>query len=176
MSKEVCRDGNSGKVESLNCNSIRHSSRNWGFKGMTLFPDYNIQELYFDFPSQNVFAFTFWLHPNPLSHADYMLVMEPSCCYGRFTVYLTYWDSSAQIFLTLKFSTGNSASVDLYQTLIIIGVGLGFDSQGSVTFLYQILLSQLTLNPCQSSWGRSLRSRPAHHPEEQVFQELNMTK
>ena len=40
-------------------------------------------------------AFPFWLHPNPLSHADYMLVMEPSCsCGRRFTVPLIFWGSS----------------------------------------------------------------------------------
>ena len=31
-------------------------------------------------------------------------------------------------------------------------------------FLYQTLLSQHVLNPCQSSWGRSLGSRPARSP------------
>jgi hypothetical protein len=33
-----------------------------------------------------------------------------------------------------------------------IGVGPGFDSQGCVTFLSQILLSQLVLNPLGHSW------------------------
>ena len=34
------------------------------------------------------------------------------------------------------------------------------------TLSLQILLSQLALNPCQSSWGKCLGSRPAHNPEE----------
>ena len=33
-----------------------------------------------------------------------------------------------------------------------LGVGPGFDSQGCVTFLSQILLSQLALNPLGHSW------------------------
>ena len=40
-----------------------------------------------------------------------------------------------------------------------------FDSQGSVIFLSQILLSQLGLNPWPSLWGGNLGSRPAYHPE-----------
>ena len=36
-------------------------------------------------------------------------------------------------------------------------VGPGFDSQGSVNFFFAILLSQFTLDPCQSSRGRRLR-------------------
>ena len=43
---------------------------------------------------------------------------------------------------------------------------------GQCKFLYQILLSQLALNLCQSSLCRSLGSRPAHHPEE-VEEEKN---
>ena len=38
--------------------------------------------------------------------------------------------------------------------------------------IIHILLSQLALNPLQSSWGSRLKSRPAHHPEENTS---NMT-
>ena len=43
-----------------------------------------------------------------------------------------------------------------------IGVGLGFDSQGCVTFLSQILLSQLVLNPLGLP-GEVIRPKLQHH-------------
>ena len=45
-----------------------------------------------------------------------------------------------------------------------IGEGPGLETQRRL--ISQILLSQLALNPCQSSWGWNLGSRPAHHPEQ----------